>query len=598
MADGQLILIAGGLLALGLTASLVAGRLRVPALVLFLGIGMAIGSDGLGWIDFDDYEMAQSVGVVGLSLILFEGGLTAGFQEIRPVLGPGIALAFLGTLLTAILAGLAAAWLFGLDPVEGLLLGSILAATDSAAIFAVLRGSTLRRKLARTLEAEAGMNDPVAVVLVIGFVAWLTDPSYRGFDLALQIAQELTIGAVIGIGIGLGARHALRHTSLASAGLYPVASLAVASLAYGITAVAHGSGFLAVYLAGLVLGTGAVPAKRTMITFHQGLGWVAQVVLFLALGLLVFPSELGSVALEGTALALVVMFVARPLATAIATLPFDFSWAERGALGWAGLRGAVPMVLATFPVLAGIPQSQEFFNIVFFAVLLSTVVQGASFEWLARRLGVTTTEAALPAPLADVGAVRRLGAEVIEHVVAPHDAIVGARVRQLGLPRDALVNIVVRGEQAIPPRGSTRIEAGDRLHLLVRQEAAVEFGAIRERWRDGPINVPWRRPPTTASSHRPLTSGPWPVGDGDAGRPSTVAGSAVIEQLRTRRDGTAGALVTLEDGRFAFTGPVYAAGTLRHVRDMAARRLNLAATEEERAWWREVIGALAAPEPR
>jgi cell volume regulation protein A len=597
MADGRLILIAGALLALGLTASLVAGRLRVPALVLFLGVGMALGTDGLGWIDFNDYGLAQSVGVVALALILFEGGLAAGFPEIRPVLAPGIALAFFGTILTAVIAGLAAAWLFGLGTIEGLLLGSILAATDSAAIFAVLRGSTLRRKLARTLEAEAGLNDPVAVVLVIGFVAWLTNSDYRGADLVLQIAEELAIGGVVGAVVGIATRAALQRTRLGSAGLYPVASLAVASLAFGIAAVAHGSGFLAVYLAGLALGTGAVPAKRTMITFHQGLGWVAQVVLFLTLGLLVYPSQLGDVALEGTALALIVMFVARPIGAAIATLPFDFSWAERGALGWAGLRGAVPMVLATFPVLADIPQSREFFNIVFFAVVLSTVVQGSTFEWVAKVLKVTTTEAALPAPLADVGAVRRLGAEIVEYVVKDDDAIVGARVRQLGLPRDALVNIVVRGEQAIPPRGSTRIEAGDRLHLLVRQEAAVEVEKIRERWHSGPIDVPFRQPPTTASSHRPLTLGPWP-GDKDPGRPEQVAGTAVIEQLRTRRGGTPGALVTLADGRYAFTGPTYAAGTLRHVRGAARQRLNRAVDDEERAWWREVIGALAAPEPR
>lgn len=597
MADGRLILIAGALLALGLTASLVAGRLRVPALVLFLGIGMAVGTDGLGWIDFNDYAVAQSVGIVALALILFEGGLTAGFPEIRPVLGPGIALAFFGTILTAVIAGLAAAWLFGLGTVEGLLLGSILAATDSAAIFAVLRGSTLRRRLARTLEAEAGLNDPVAVVLVIGFVSWLTNSSYRGGDLALQIFQELAIGGFVGAAIGILSTTLLRQTRLASAGLYPVASLAVASLAFGIAAVAHGSGFLAVYLAGLALGTGAVPAKRTMITFHQGLGWVAQVVLFLTLGLLVYPSQLGDVALEGTALALVVVFVARPIGAAIATLPFSFTWAERGALGWAGLRGAVPMVLATFPVLAGIPQSREFFNIVFFAVVLSTVLQGSTFEWIAKILKVTTTEAALPAPLADVGAVRRLGAEIVEHLVGEDDAIVGARVRQLGLPRDALVNIVVRGDQAIPPRGSTRIEAGDRLHLLVRQEAAVDVAAIRERWHTGPIDVPFRRPPTTASSHRPLTLGPWPEGE-DPGRPAQVAGTEVIEQLRTRRGATPGALVTLADGRYAFSGPTYAAGTLRHVRDAALRRLNRAETDEEQAWWREVIGALAAPEPR
>ncbi|MFL5844891.1 MAG: potassium/proton antiporter [Solirubrobacteraceae bacterium] len=588
---------AGSLLALGLTASLVAGRLRVPALVLFLGIGMAVGTDGLGWIDFNDYDVAQSVGVVALALILFEGGLAAGFPEIRPVLGSGISLAIVGTIITAAVAGLAAAWLFDFSTVEGLLLGSILASTDSAAIFAVLRGSTLRRKLARTLEAEAGLNDPVAVVLVIGFVSWLTDSTYRGGDLILEMLQELGIGLAVGLAVGLGGRKLLQETRLASAGLYPVASLAIASLAFGAAAVIHGSGFLAVYLAGLALGTGAVPAKRTMITFHQGLGWVAQVVLFLTLGLLVFPSQLGDVALEGTLLALIVVFVARPAGAALATLFGGFSWAERAALGWAGLRGAVPMVLATFPVLAGVEHSREFFNIVFFAVLLSTVLQGSTFEWIAKILKVTTTEAALPAPLADAGAVRRLGAEIVEYVVKDDDAIVGARVRQLGLPREALVNIVVRGSQAIPPRGSTRIEAGDRLHLLVRQEAAVEVERIRERWHAGPIDVPFRRPPTTASSHRPLTSGKW-RGDGDPGRPTHVAGTEVIEQLRTRRGGTPGALVTLADGRYAFTGPTYAAGTLRHVRDVALRRLNKAQEDEERAWWREVIGALAAPEPR
>jgi cell volume regulation protein A len=595
MADGRLILIAGALLALGLGASLAAGRLRMPALVLFLGAGMAVGSDGLDWIEFNDYRLAQSIGVVALGLILFEGGLTAGFSEIRPVLAPGISLAVIGTMVTAAVAGLAASWLFGLSTVEGLLLGSILASTDSAAIFAVLRGSTLRRRLARTLEAEAGLNDPVAVVLVIGFVSWLTNPHYRAGHLIGDFASQLGIGLAVGVGVGVLAAAALRRTRLASAGLYPVASLAVAALAYGAAAMAHGSGFLAVYLAGLALGSGRLPARRTMATFHQGLGWVAQVVLFLSLGLLVFPSQLGDVALEGSALALVVVLVARPLGAVLATLGLGFSWGERVALGWAGLRGAVPMVLATYPVLKGVSHSHEFFNIVFFAVLLSTVLQGATFEPLARLLHVTTAEAALPQPLADVGAVRRLGAEVIEHVVRAGDAIDGARVRQLGLPRDALVNIVVRGEQAIPPRGSTRIEAGDRLHLLVRQEAAVELGDLRGRWRSGPIDVPSRPPPTVASSHRPLTSGRWPA-EHDAGRPRAVAGTPVHEQLRTRRDGIAGALVTLEDGRFAFTGPTYAAGTLGHVRDVALRSLRRASDDGERAWWREVIGALAAPD--
>ena len=593
-----MILAAGALLALGLAASVLAGRLRVPALVLFLGVGMLVGSDVLGWVRFDDYELAKTVGIIALSLILYEGGLTAGFGEIRPVLGPGMALAVVGTLVTAIATGLAASWLFDLTTVEGLLLGSILSSTDGAAIFAVLRGSTLRRRLARTLEAEAGLNDPVAFVLVIGFVEWLTDPTYRVDDLVAQMASELAIGAILGVGIAWAATIALRRTRLASAGLYPVASIAIAAVAYGATDVAHGSGFMAVYLAGIVLGSGSLPAKRTIITFHQGIGWMCQVSMFLVLGLLVFPSQLDDVFIEGTALALVMMFLARPLGVIVATIPFSFGWAERLTLGWAGLRGAVPVVFATVPVIAGIDHSLEFFNIVFFAVLLSTVVQGSTFEWLAARLGVTTTEAALPTSLADVGAVRRLGAEVIEYLVAADDAIVGARVRQLGLPRDALVNIIVRGQQAIPPRGSTRVQAGDRLHLLVRQEAAVEFESIRVRWKEGPIDVPVHRPPTVASAHRPLTLGRWPADGEDPGRPQRVAGTEVIEQLRTRRGDTPGALLTLADGRYAFSGPTYAAGTLRHVRHAAEQRLARATSDDERAWWREVIGALAAPEPR
>jgi cell volume regulation protein A len=594
MADGHLILAAGALLAAGLGASLLAGRLRVPGLILFLGVGMLLGSDGLGWIAFNDYELAQAVGIVALGLILFEGGLTAGFQEIRPVLLPSIGLAIVGTLVTAIIAGLAAAWLFDLSLLEGLLLGSILASTDGAAVFAVLRGSTLRRRLARTLEGEAGLNDPVAVLLVLGFIHWMQDESYGIADMALEFVQELAIGTAVGLLVGWLAVEALRRSRLASAGLYPVASLAVAALAFGGAQSLHGSGFLAVYLAGLVLGTAQIPAKRTMTTFHNGLGWLAQVVLFLVLGLLVFPSEFPEVALQGTILAIVVVVVARSAGVAAGTIGAGFSWAEKIVLGWAGLRGAVPVVLATFAVLADIPRSVEFFNVVFFAVLISTLVQGATFEPLARWLGVTTEESALPQPLADVGAVRRLGAEVVEFPVRAADAVVGARVRQLGLPREALLNIVVRGEQAILPRGSTRIEVGDRLHVLVRQEAAVELQQLLTRWRSGPLELPVRRRPGAITTATPLRTGPWR--DGDAGRPALVGGVEVVEQIRTRRDGTAGALVALADGRYAFTGPVYAMGGSSHVQQAARSRLRLARNDAERAWWGDVIGALAAPQ--
>jgi cell volume regulation protein A len=593
MTDGQLLLVTGALLTAGLAAALLAGRVRIPGLLLFLGIGMAIGSDGTGWIHFSDYELARRVGIVALALILYEGGLTAGWSEIRPVLRPSLVLAVLGTTLGAIIGGLLATWLFDFSLLEGMLVGSIIAGTDGAAIFAILRGSTLQQRVARTLEGEAGFNDPVAVLLVLGFIDWIDKPGYGLVDMLVLFVEEMGIGAAVGLVIGRLAVLGLQRVPLSTAGLYPVASVAAGALAFGLADVAHGSGFLAVYLVGLAIGSSHIPARRTIVTFHEGLAWVAQLGMFFTLGLLVFPSALGDVAVEGTILAVLAAVVARPLAVYVATAFSGFRRAERLVLGWAGLRGAVPVVLATFPVLSGVPDSTRFFNIVFFAVLVSTLLQGTTFEALARRLGVTTNEAAVPTPLAEGGTMRSLGAEIVEFGVREPDAVVGARVRELGLPRDALLNVIVRGEQAIPPRGSTRIEAGDRLHVLVRQEVAIEFRTLLERWRTGPVAAeapPRRLPRSTPSIY---TTRPWTPDDGDPAAPAAINGLAVVQRLRTRRD-VPGALVELEDGRFAATGPRLMLGGSTAVRDAAQRRLPAAATDAEAAWWREVIGALSA----
>src|SRR5215217_5521855 len=347
-----MVLVAGALLAAGLLASLVAGRLRVPSLLLFLGVGMLVGSDGFGWIEFDDYELARIVGIIALGLILFEGGLASGWHEIRPVFVPAFSLATVGTLVTAVIVGFGASLLLDLSTLEGMLLGAIVSSTDGAAIFAVLRGSTLRRRLARTLEGEAGMNDPVAVLLVLGFIEWIQQPDYDALDMLVAIARELVIGGAVGLAVGYLAVRGLSSVKLASAGLYPVASLATAAVAFGGADVLHGSGFLAVYITGLVIGSSPTPARRTITTFHEGMAWVAQLGMFLVLGLLVFPSDFGGVWLEGIVLALVL--VARPVATFAGTLGLGFTVPERIALGWAGLRGAVPVVLATFPVIEGI----------------------------------------------------------------------------------------------------------------------------------------------------------------------------------------------------------------------------------------------------
>jgi potassium/hydrogen antiporter len=590
--EGRLALVVGLLLAAGLAASLLAGRLRLPGLVLVLALGMAIGSDGTDWLDFGDFGLARTAAVLALALILYEGGLSAGWAEIRSVFGASLALATLGTVLTAALTAVVAGLLLDLPTLEALLLGSTVAATDAAAVFAVLRGSTLRRRLARTLEAESGVNDPVAVLLVTGCIEALQHPDFGALDAVWLAVRELGVGAAVGLAAGAFGVAVLQRVRLPSAGLYPVASLALVGLAFGGAASLHGSGFLAVYLAGLVVGSVATPARRTIITFHDGLAWVAQLALFLLLGLLVFPHSLVDIARDGTLIALATALVARPLAALAATVGAGFSLPERLLLGWAGLRGATPIVFATFPVTAGVVHGRLLFDVAFFVVLLSTVLQGMTIEPVARALGVTGEEAAIPAPLVEPALLHRLGAETIQFGVRAGDAVVGRPVRELGLPREALLNVIVRGERAIPPRGSTVVQAGDQLHVLVRQETALEFQDLLTRWRNGPVGAPERPRPRPRSRPSVTTVRPWDPRDGDPSRPAAVGGYDVVEQLRTRRD-EPGALVALEDGRFAICGPLLAIGPASELQAVARRRLARDPEPAERAWWREVIGALA-----
>src|SRR5947209_838789 len=588
-----MILIAGGLLTLAVGATLVAGRLRVPGLLLFLGLGMAVGRDGLGWIDLTNVRLARTIGVIALALILFEGGLAASFREIRPVLPTGLSLAGPGTVITAFITCGVATAILGVSLLEGLLLGSIVATTDAAAIFSVLRTSRLKRRLARVLEVESGLNDVVAVLLVIGFIDWIVQPDYGIGDMAVLFVTQLVVGAAVGFVAGQLAVRAFDAVGFASAGLYPVVSIAVAALAYGVADVAHGSGFLAVYLAGLTLGGARIPSKRTVREFHDGLAWVSQIVLFVALGLLVVPSKLGSVAADSVAIAAVLILVARPVASLIATRVGRLSAREALLLGGAGLRGAVPIVLATFPVIRGVPGAGRFFDDVFFVVLASTLVQGLAVEPLARVLGQTSDEPALQPPLMEVATIRRLGAEVVEFPVRPGDAIVGRLVNELGLPREALVNVIVRGSEALLPRGSTTIEARDRLHILVRERVREQVEGLFARWRDGPIGAP-EMPPFQPRGREPIFSvRPWRPDYGDAGDPGRIGDLGVVRRLRTRR-GSPGALVQLEDGRYAVTGDgVAAVGAPRQVFRYCRDRIARSDSDEARAWWMELAGALS-----
>ena len=371
----------------------------------------------------------------------------------------------------------------------------------------------------------------------------------------------------------------------------------MAALSFGLADTFHGSGFLAVYITGLMLGTANVPAKRTVAAFHDGLGWVAQLTMFVTLGLLVFPEQLDEVAIKGTVLALVMVFLARPIAVWVATVPFGYTLREQALLGYAGMRGAVPVVLSTFPVIEGVPRSLESFNIVFFAVVLSTVLQGSTFQTVAGRLGLTTNEPALPRPLAEAGTIRRLGAEILEYPVSPDDAIVGAFVRDLGLPRDAVVNVIVRGEEAIPPRGSTVLRAGDQIHVLMRAESASVVRHLVDRWHAGPIGKPPRPPRKIHSRHPIFSAWRWnEEREGDPAAPDMVKNEWVIDRLRIRRD-CPGGLFVLSDGRYAVTGPTAAIGARDDVSDWARRRIRRSDNREERAWLQNVVGALASDIP-
>jgi potassium/hydrogen antiporter len=596
--DAELILVAGALLAAGIVGALLADRVRIPGLLLFLGLGMLAGSEGIGGIEFNDADLARTLGTIALVLILFEGGLTAGWSEIRPVLGTAVSLATLGTVVTAVVAGVAATEIFGLDTLEGMLVGAAVAATDSAAIFAVLRRSTLEKRLARTLEGESGMNDPVALLLVIGFIEWIQEPGYGLGDMALLLVLKLAIGTAIGLALGRVSVLALNRVRLPTDGIYPVATIAIAGLAFGVAEIAHGSGFLAVYLTGLALGSGSsgsVPARRTIVAFHEGVGWVAQIGLFVLLGLLVFPSQLDEVALEGLALSAVLILLARPLAAFAATLLSPLGMRERAMLGWAGLRGATPIWLATFPVVAGVDAGGQLFSIVFFVVVTSTLVQGASFEPLARRLGLTTDEPALPRRLLESGRIRRMGGDVVAYRLPPGAAAAGRYIRELGLPREALVNVIVRDGTAIPPRGSTELREGDELHILVRGELREEVEALTKRWREGPVGAPPAPRLPRRGASQVFSVGPASLAD-DPTSPGEIDGIPVVAVVRSRRD-RASALVALADGRYAVTtAAIVAVGGRQALARWCERRAERVGRDEptERAWWQEIIGALIA----
>jgi cell volume regulation protein A len=386
------LLISSVLLLLSILGWKVSSRLGIPALLLFLGIGMLAGSDGPGGIYFDDALVAQSVGVVALAFILFAGGLETEWQVVRPALGGALSLSTIGVLLTAVVVAVFALFLLHVSFLEGLLLGAIISATDAAAVFSVLgaRNLQLTGKLLPLLELESGTNDPMAVFLTIGLIRLLTNPHESVVGVILLFVQQMGVGVVLGLLIGLAAIWLLNRLRLDVEGLYRVFTIALVLFTYGLTAILGGSGFLAVYLVGLLLGNSSVQRVDRLSRFHDGLAWLMQIAMFLILGLLVFPSRLPAVIGNGLLITGVAVFLARPMSVFIALFPVKMSWQEKCFVSWVGLRGAVPIVLATFPLLAGLPKASLLFDLVFFVVLVSVLLQGASAPVVAKWLGVIT----------------------------------------------------------------------------------------------------------------------------------------------------------------------------------------------------------------
>src|SRR3954452_17605108 len=481
MDEGTLLLLVGAVLAASIAVGLGASRAGVPVLVAFLALGMLLGSDGIGRIEFDDAELGRKVGVVCLVAILYEGGLSTSWRRLRNVAVPAALLSTVGVVITAILTGGAAHTFFDLDWPQSVLLGGVVASTDAAAVFATLRHTQVRRRLARVLEGETGLNDPMAIALTIGMIEWIEDPTFRLDDLAWLLVKQLGIGLAVGILLGFVATRVFATLPQSVGSFAPVASVSAGALSFGAADSIGGSGFLAVYLVGLAVGSTPSPYRGQLVGFHEDLAFLAQVALFIVLGLLVFPHRLPHVAVAGFVLAALLVVVIRPVAVWISTAFSEFSNRERALLGLAGLRGAVPIVLGTIVLSSGVPGAQTIFDAVFFVVLVSVLAQGATLEPIARRLGLLVpAPAPRPAPL-EVDAFGSL--ELVDFHVREDDAIAGAAVRELGLPRDALVAVVARGDDTIPPRGTTLIEPDDHLFVLVPRKRRPHLEDVFARWR-------------------------------------------------------------------------------------------------------------------
>jgi cell volume regulation protein A len=444
----------------------------VPVVLLFLALGVLAGQEGLGHIAFRTYRVSFDLGTAALVLILFDGGLNTPLTRIRAGLRPAAVLATAGVAGTAALVSLGAR-LFGFSWTQAMLLGAIVSPTDASAVFSILRGSgvQLKKRVGVTLELESGLNDPMAVILTFALTRSLVEHRQIGLATLAEIPIALAVGAGLGLAIGYAGRFILQRMSPPAGGLYPVLTIALAFIAFGLPSILRGSGFLAAYVAAVVIGNGPMPYRGGILRVHDSVAWLCQLTMFLLLGLLVLPSQLMTVAGAGLAIGLFLALIARPVTVLLCLIPFRYPMREIVYVGWVGLRGAVPIILATYPVLAGADEAHRIFNVVFFVVVVNTLLTGSAVRRVTAWLGLESEEPPPPPAMLEVTSTRILtGGEVMSFFVEASSAVSGAALSDLPLPPDSAVILLIRGRALIAPRGATVLAPGDHVYVLCTAE--------------------------------------------------------------------------------------------------------------------------------